>query len=1039
MSAGMGGAQGRPGEPLPTFGASPLLDSSPAVAAGLTAAGWVRTDVTHNYQGKGIRSKIFSAWWRRVPLPDIGGDSPRVWSLPSLQAMRTDLDGEPLRDATVVAFDTEFCYDDRAGRLVLSYQFAFVDPADPSRVVEVMVAPLPDAGSPGGARRVPLGQILSWMVAAFQINWDGWSYHGGPHYYDKVPRHKDGSRDYRTRDKDPIDVVLVGHYLPADITALEMGRDQPDLLVRLSSVQGGLVSLPGGKGRPRSTDYIHPAYLENTRKFWSVRVTFRDTMAQSPAGKKSLAALGDAVGVPKLELSEDARLAVARDVELDFQSVGLDDAERAALAATFELDADDADVADDAVKERMDRLLVLRPAEFAEYAAQDALVVLSYELAVWGSGQGGRGVVPPPTLTSAATRVAKRLMGRYLCVPVGRRSGDLFDQVYRGLRRVRDKEKPAPGGPPVPSGSPAPYIQDTTLRPLDGWCEEAQAYAIHAYHGGINSCDGVTLHQGHRTWDWDLQNAYPTAMNVVPDVWWNHPQGPIECRLVDVDLDWSFFDKHLGPMTPLYAYVTFDFPRDVKWPCLPLTEGSSLVFPRTSKGADARDAAWACAPELWVALAMGARVHVLKGVVLRHRPRGPIARGGYDRCLSAAVTQLVEDRSQAKALCGKKSLPELLLKTMVNSLYGKTAQDVSAKDTWNAWTDTSENLGGSAITSPHHAAMTTSLVRAELCATMEQLHRLGYGCYSVTTDGFITDAPADVLVGCDMFGLLPLMQGSRMELSGDPAVWAVKHEQDDLLSFTTRGNVSLDEGGVCAHNSLRYPAAPDGWSDRACLYADVVYRTRRVRNDVNRFPCFRRLAARGLARQDFETHEAARWVSCDYDLKRKPEASTLASVDVRMDPDAREEAGLLLGEVFPETTEVATFETVPFEDVAEYGAWRTSAETMRKAGRCLRTRSDWEDLFWRVAHAGTRKPRDMTRARLMTALIGYRQGDWSSPVLDALKTPQAKLDWLNAQARGPGPTRPLTMGDWKNARRPERRSQMLPERDVSGLLKRMNP
>lgn len=628
MSAGMGGAQGRPGEPLPTFGASPLLDSSPAVAAGLTAAGWVRTDVTHNYQGKGIRSKIFSAWWRRVPLPDIGGDSPRVWSLPSLQAMRTDLDGEPLRDATVVAFDTEFCYDDRAGRLVLSYQFAFVDPADPSRVVEVMVAPLPDAGSPGGARRVPLGQILSWMVAAFQINWDGWSYHGGPHYYDKVPRHKDGSRDYRTRDKDPIDVVLVGHYLPADITALEMGRDQPDLLVRLSSVQGGLVSLPGGKGRPRSTDYIHPAYLENTRKFWSVRVTFRDTMAQSPAGKKSLAALGDAVGVPKLELSEDARLAVARDVELDFQSVGLDDAERAALAATFELDADDADVADDAVKERMDRLLVLRPAEFAEYAAQDALVVLSYELAVWGSGQGGRGVVPPPTLTSAATRVAKRLMGRYLCVPVGRRSGDLFDQVYRGLRRVRDKEKPAPGGPPVPSGSPAPYIQDTTLRPLDGWCEEAQAYAIHAYHGGINSCDGVTLHQGHRTWDWDLQNAYPTAMNVVPDVWWNHPQGPIECRLVDVDLDWSFFDKHLGPMTPLYAYVTFDFPRDVKWPCLPLTEGSSLVFPRTSKGADARDAAWACAPELWVALAMGARVHVLKGVVLRHRPRGPIARGG---------------------------------------------------------------------------------------------------------------------------------------------------------------------------------------------------------------------------------------------------------------------------------------------------------------------------------------------------------------------------------------------------------------------------
>ena len=121
---------------------------------------------------------------------------------------------------------------------------------------------------------------------------------------------------------------------------------------------------------------------------------------------------------------------------------------------------------------------------------------------------------------------------------------------------------------------------------------------------------------------------------------------------------------------------------------------------------------------------------------------------------------------------------------------------------------------------------------------MNQLSENRRDVYSVTTDGFITDATVDEVAALDLYGLEEVLGDARVALTGDPSIWETKHAQSDLVNFTTRGNVSLDLGGVCAHNGLKAPKdiVPDSIEDRELLLASVVSREGRVPNGYTRFP-----------------------------------------------------------------------------------------------------------------------------------------------------------------------------------------------------------
>lgn len=157
--------------------------------------------------------------------------------------------------------------------------------------------------------------------------------------------------------------------------------------------------------------------------------------------------------------------------------------------------------------------------------------------------------------------------------------------------------------------------------------------------------------------------------------------------------------------------------------------------------------------------------------------------------LRSALRQMVIDRSAAKEIFGRGSLEELTIKIATNAGYGKLSQDVAPRSGWNAFEETMETIGGSAVTSPYHAAMTTSLVRALLLAISNEIEIL-----SVTTDGFITrESNIEALECC---GIADVFRDSRGALTGDRTVWEIKHLQDDLLNFTTSANISPSyEGG----------------------------------------------------------------------------------------------------------------------------------------------------------------------------------------------------------------------------------------------------
>lgn len=730
--------------------------------------------------------------------------------------------------------------------------------------------------------------------------------------YTDVGRDSAGERDPDWR----LVVTLVEHFGMADATTFERGMFEKDLMTRLSKVQGGLVTL-----RPVS---LMVGTATRSWAFQQVLLNVRDTMCYAPAAKKTLAALGKAIGLPKIDIPHEW-------------------------------------------KENMDQLWTADPVLFCEYAVNDAVIALFYAKALFGENNE-----LPVTANGAAARVARQSIGEYL----GCSNQAEFDLKYRGLVKIKRGMAYTATGM-VPFSKLTPHSTDAAT---------VMNMASAGYHGGLNGCMHVG-HFPHITYDVDARNAYPTGMMLVVDIDWT---SPILREWRDAELSWDDFDAALGPCTPLLAEVEFEFPRSVYQPSIGIACDGSLVFPCTSKGANV---CVASGPELWAAKKLGARVIIRHAVLLRTLRNDD---GVFSRSLSEVCRMFVESRAQAVEMYGAKSLAELLAKLGINCNYGKVSQGVSPKATYNAMTGCMEDLEGSSITSPYHACMITALVRVLLVMAINQLHDLGYEVFSVTTDGFITDAPADVIEELDLYGLAKYFREARLQLTGykDPSVWSLKHVQDDLCNFTTRGNVSLRVGGadsvlgghpgVCAHNSLVTGEEKDSYEDRHALMLAVASRTGRVETHKARPTSFRALTSRS-ERADFGFRDQGRYLSMDFDMKRRPLRETLAEGTLTLD-----------GVDF----KVASVDTAPWDSVEEFMKGKRLGERIAREGGCLRTRADWDVWFLRYGLEGAYVSKDPVWTLVRAAVCAYRQGALAIGPLAALDTGKrgsvdACCRWIN--------------------------------------------
>lgn len=768
-----------------------------------------------------------------------------------------------------------------------------------------------------------------------------------------VPDYSKPLREWRWSFPDPqyptyYDVTLLCHFGRVDISTLE---NSTSLLKTCSEVQGGLVSLEFPKkiyAKSRSRGLCSDRYI------FPVRLTFRDTMCQTPSSGKSLAVLGDTVGIPKL-----------KDDLID--------------------------------KNRMDKTLLEHPDLYFEYASRDAVVTLLYAASLYGHNRQ-----IAVTLTSVTAKVMRFSMMSYL----GCKSTEEFDRVYRGLVKVTK-------GKVKSSTSPA-FLVATAKEAITPSIEQAQLFASHSYHGGYNGCMKVGWIDRY-SWDYDLKNAYPSAMTLVPDIGWDNP---LKFKVERQELDLSYWNSPSGgfnPMTPFFGFISFEFPKDCKFPCIPVNVEGRLIFPRTSEGLAG---VYTSGPEVFLALKMGAKVFCETGLFLKPRL---LEDGSESRSLASAVKQLVSDRSLAKELFGKKSLEQEILKVMVNSGYGKNAQNVIDKRSWDAYSEQMQEIGCSMITNPVSASLITSFVRAELLATLYQIDKLGYESFSVTTDGFISTIPEEKLVSLDMMGLKPLVEKSRLFLTdgADPSIWEAKHEQPNFLNLTTRGNISLNTGnsskglkaGVCAHNSVKTPYKSDSFEDRLWMTDQCLTREGSVFYTKPSFVGFKEL----VLGETFRVVDVERGVHQDFDLKRKPVRDSFKTVKP-----------IIEGKTY--ITE--NFDTIPYESVAEFSFFKSRGELCE----VLRTKKHWEKFWLKVDFPGkVIKSKDGVEwTKLMSCVMGHRAGLWTIPTLaDDSLTVAEKIDWLNSLNLS---KKKFKKSNWKNSRRPERQVNMLGKDDIQDFL-----
>lgn len=884
--------------------------------------------------------------------------------LPSVKGMA------PSAESINIGFDTEFYYPDPDSdqRVILSYQFAVINIDNDDLIEHIVAIPLDGArlSLPGALSLVvEKARLHEHRLAPPVLQANGIDHRSiytpefRKKYNSTLERYESGSRQQkkqlkRLRDdaqfEHKLSLTLICHFGVADMSAFAHKQNSVDIMPHLISVARGLVTEFPARVRCWDDNYLLP-----------VSLTVRDTVTQSAAGSSTLKALGKVCGVEKMEMSLDE------------------------------------------IK-NMDTVMRDNLCKFLEYGINDSVICIEYLSAIWGDWKQ-----PAMSLSSSAAASARVIGVDYFGVRgtvAPRNEPGEFYREYAGL------EKKVEGlDAVVDEADELIFYSEKTLQPTSPRGSELMTHAANSYRGGLNGCSRPGIYR-HTTYDYDLQNAYPTMMSQVLDVDW---EGDAIAEVIDkrpITLD--DFEEY-GPATPMFAAVTFEFPDDVAFPCLPMSAEAAMVYVLSSAGTAG---AWCAGPEIYLALKLGAKVFASIGCIASVRKRKD---GKPSKFLSRVVKQFITDRNLAKALYGKKSLQELVLKTAVNSLYGKTAQDVSPKTTWQAWSQQMRHVGGSTITSPVHAAMITSGIRAVLCAAMNQLEERGYHVYSYTTDGFISDAPFDVLKSLDLYGFAEPFAEARLFLTDgkDSSLWEVKHEQKDLLNITTRGNNSLSLGGVNAHNSYKsiHGYESDSAEDRAEFRKAVITRDGAVYTPTNDPTSFHDLSVLPISkRKDFSMKPRERYLSMDFDLKREPVEASMRPVTEEID-----------GEVY----EVATFDTKPWETLSDALKGRRGAERFSHHGNGpLRTVRQWNDYFLGLQVAGSgRHIKNMPRAVLMTLAIAHRRQHITIPGLDGAEGVDGKCAWLEALGLGK-----FTRNDWKNARRPERESQMLPLERLEEVL-----
>lgn len=609
--------------------------------------------------------------------------------------------------------------------------------------------------------------------------------------------------------KVPRRIELISHFSRADMPMLE-GLDQ--LTPFLDAVRGVFVTL-----QPIKLRYALEAGPVD------LKVSIRDTYLLTAEGAKRLEDLGEVVGVPKIKLAETPQ-------------------------------------EESLIKSRMDLLLQRDPELFERYAVSDAEICVRYyekmrELCLKTIGTSK----VPLTLSGIGVKRLQLMWARHKAIePLqvlgleevqGRTFDDRTGRVYKmksvvdrefvHLRRLLAIEAYHGGRGEQFWFGPGP----DQPRPL-AWLQQGQTYPL------------ASIPSPPMVWnDFDLSNAYPTAMSLIgyPD-WDNMNLRP---ELSD------FTHTVLG-----VALVDFEFPASVRFPCLPIRTDRGIIFPR-------RGRSYCTAPEIALAVELGASVRVLEGAVVPWLTDAIRPFGSF-------VKDAIKERNGHP----KGSLENRFWKELVNSLYGKLAQGLRVKRVFNVSDTSMKPLEPSLITNPYFAAFVTGYVRAILAEIMNALpeHVLVFSC---TTDGFLSTATQEEIDAASSGTLATTYRDTRLLIAKSGQIVEAKHQTGQLLGWRARGQATLQPGEpkadepafnyVLAKAGIRTPADSQTVPEQNDYIVNLfLNRTPTTTVLIKSLTGVRDIV---LDKNDLVDKHFTRRLGMEYDFKRRPAAIGSSVVD----------------------------------------------------------------------------------------------------------------------------------------------------------------
>ena len=253
----------------------------------------------------------------------------------------------------------------------------------------------------------------------------------------------------------PPSIYLVGHFTRADMPAF---ADFDSYKSVISAVRNTFISID---------QHIRVRFKLDDGSTYELKVFLRDTMLLTPGGSKSLAALGDIVGRPKLKLNNDLAI-------------------------------------DSQMKRNMDLVRRDNWDLFRDYALNDAIICAEYLHRISEQSRLATGLRKVPvTLTSIGVELLLQSWKHGLNIDPLIALGQ-----ERYQREVWDKKL-------------GRYRRETETVSITQ-CHWHEAFVTETYHGGRNEQFWFGPAYEAKWTDYDLSSAYPTAMSLIGKPDWEN-------------------------------------------------------------------------------------------------------------------------------------------------------------------------------------------------------------------------------------------------------------------------------------------------------------------------------------------------------------------------------------------------------------------------------------------------------------------------------------------------------------------------------------